>query len=479
MFLSPFAYPPAPAILFAATAEPEGVPEEEPPGNGETTPVEDRGAPMEYKGFAEFRTLVHAIADQEASDAVKKHELRLNFDIRYGPDDLYLRASGNIYGSAGLASSSLDGEYSYAEAPGMRRNLSFAGRNTEIAFRELFINMKIGNTRVRAGNQIYGWGTADVFNPSSYFNPFDLREVLFRADDELKMGVPSLSGMFFLGEGTLELVGVPVHVPMLLAPEGNFWEIRYREGPLPVNIEEPEGLPVTAANAAVGARYAASLAGIDFAASLYRGPDREPIFRPIRTLISPNEPVTVLVRPEYHVITMAGVDFSMNFDRVVMQAEAVYSPDKAGVVDQPYTPDMSFPFEVRTGHFVSYSAGFNYFVPLGLVLEGHEGETVLTVEWNQSRYFDDDIMPPLITDVLAVRIQDEFLGGRMKTAFTLLWDARTGAMVLWPTLGWDFQNGLSMEIAYASISAESDNERSIFSFYDDNDIVTARVRHAF
>ncbi|HSV95676.1 MAG TPA: DUF1302 family protein [Spirochaetota bacterium] len=475
---SPFACGLTSLELFAVTSNPDSAPEENPRGADETGRGEALGIPCDFKGFAELRTLVHAITEQEAPDAVKKRELRLNFDVKYGPDDLYLRATGNVYGNAGLAADSLDAEYAFAENARVRRNLAVSDRSAEASFRELYVNKSFGNIRLRAGNQIYGWGTADVFNPTSYFNPFDLREALFRADDELKAGVPSLSGMFFIGDATLEVVVVPVHIPMLLAPVGNFWEIRYREGPFPVSIEEPGGLPATFANAAAGARYAASVAGVDFAASVYRGPDREPVFRPMRTLIAPNEPVTILVRPEYHSVTMAGVDFSLNFDRVVVQAEAVYSPDKAGVVGQVYTPQVRFPFEVRTGHFVSYSAGFNYFIPLGLLLEGHEGETVLTVEWNQSRYFDDGIMPPLITDVLAVRLQDEFLGGRMKTTFTLLWDAHTGAMVLWPSLGWDFLNGLSVEIAYVSISARSGTERSIFSFYNDNDIITARVRYA-
>ncbi len=436
-------------------------------------------APFEYSGYAEFRALVRAVSKQEASGAVKKHELKANLDMKYGHDNLYLKAVVNLYTNASLISQRLDDSYAYSRETEIRRDFSATSNSAEAGFRELFINLKIANTRLRAGNQIFGWGTADVFNPTSYFNPFDLREVLFRADDELRQAVPSLSAMFFLADSTLELVVVPVHVPLLLPPEGNFWEIRYREGPFPVHIWEPEALPPVPSNAAFGARYATSIAGVDMAASLYRGPDREPLFRPIRTVLVPNEPVSILVRPEYHSVTMAGLDFSMNLDRVVIQAEAVYSPDKAGVVDQDYSPQVRFPFEVRTGHYVSYSAGFNYFVPLGLLLEGHEGETVLTVEWNQSRYFDGGIMAPLITDVLAVRLQDEFLGGRLKACITFLWDARADATMVWPSLGWDFGNGLSLELACASISARRGKERSIFSFYDDNDIVTARARYAF
>lgn len=435
--------------------------------------------PFEYSGYAEFRALVHAITEQDASSTVKKNELKANLDIKYGNDDLYLKAVVNLYSSASLISSRLDDSYAYSRKTEIRRNFSVSSEGAETGFRELFINLKLANTRLRAGNQIFGWGTADVFNPTSYFTPYDLREVLFRADDELRQAVPSLSAMFFIGDSTLELVVVPVHIPMLLPPEGNFWEISYREGPFPVRIEEPEGLSPGLSNAALGARYATSIAGMDMAASIYRGPDREPLFRPMRTVLVPNEPVSILVRPEYHPVTMAGLDFSMNFDRVVIQAETVYSPDRAGVVEQDYTPQVRFPFEVRTGHYVSYSAGFNYFVPLGLLLEGHEGETVLTVEWNQSRYFDGGIMAPLITDVLAVRLQDEFLGGRLKTSITFLWDARADATVVWPSLGWDFGNGLSLELACASISARERKERSIFSFYDDNDIVTARARYAF
>ncbi|MEZ4565798.1 MAG: DUF1302 family protein [Desulfobacterales bacterium] len=63
-------------------------------------------------------------------------------------------------------------------------------------FRELYYNWSREKFRVRMGNQVIAWGTADFLNSTSYFNPSDLRELLFKDEDQVALPVPAVSGLF-------------------------------------------------------------------------------------------------------------------------------------------------------------------------------------------------------------------------------------------------------------------------------------------
>ena len=63
-----------------------------------------------------------------------------------------------------------------------------------------------------------------------------------------------------------------------------------------------------------------------------------------------------------------------------------------------------------------------------------------------------------------------------------IFDTQHGGKVFWPEIGYDFQNGLFIEVGYAAIwgdrgsSWESD---SIFYYFSDNDLLMAKVRYEY
>ncbi|MEA2013930.1 MAG: SPOR domain-containing protein [Thermodesulfobacteriota bacterium] len=440
---------------------------------------EDTGPEFSCSGFIEFESFINTGRGGSFREKNKKNEIRNRFQMRYGTENLFLFSVSNVYMFQTYLNERAVDHYHYAKGQQVSRNLRLSLREAELSFNELYVNYGGENFRLRAGNQIYSWGTADVFNPTSYFNPSDMRELFFKDDDENKVGVPSLSGMFFLGDYTLETVFAPVHIPPIMAPEGNFWALSING----FSFDEPEQLNADIANVGYGARLSTSREGIDMSVSGYRGPDKDQIFRPYGLVVVPPE-VTVLVKSQATVVTMFGLDASAALGDFVVQFEAAYSPDKVGVVQQDIEDFASptFPFEIERAHCISYAAGFNYFIPMDKLIEGHTGDATFTFEWFKSQYLEDGLYAPPVTDIVSCKFQDSYSDGRVKTSVKGVFDMKHGGKMFWPKMGYDFQNGFLVEAGYVLIYVDKGSaweRNSIFYYFEDNDMLTLTVRYEY
>lgn len=447
---------------------------------------EEEKEPFEfsYYGFVEVETYLNTDTDQDLSDTFKKTELRNRLVTRYGLESAYLYAVTNLYLQPTFNRDDEYKPYRYSREAEVSANLTIGDPDYEISWNELYCNFGHSSYRLRVGNQIFSWGTADGINPTAYFNPYDMREFIFRDDDEQRLGVPAVSGMLFGDDYTLELVLAPVHVPMRLAPNGNYWSLETESALYSVHFEDPDTLDFSPENFGYGARISFSIDGNDFSFSGYRGPDRETVLVPAYTTLVPNAPAIVNVKQQYDVVHMVGVDFVRTVDDFVFQVEAAYSPDKRNIVEQNVAiSQVALPFSVKRTHYLSYAAGFNYFIPLHNLLENHEGESVFTFEWFQARFFGNDVAQSyLFTDLLTFRYEDTFFGGRIPVELTAIFDARHGGEVLWPKIGYDFLNGWSTELSYAAISGRTEgNElfKNSFYYYRDNDTLMMTVRYEY
>jgi len=442
------------------------------------------GPEFSCSGFVEFESFVNTEKAGSFKVKNKKNEIRNRLRMRYGTENLYLYSVSNLYLFQTYMNGDANEHYRYAKKQEVSRNLRLSAEETELSFDELYLNYGGKHFRLRAGNQIYAWGTADAFNPTAYFNPSDMREMLFRDDDEEKAGIPSLSGMFFVGDWTLEAVLVPVHVPPIMPVEGDFWSLTIDNSFLPVVFDEPDTLSFGTDHVGYGARLSTSFGSIDMSVSGYHGPDRNLLFIPYEVTFDGFTPVCLRIRPRSFMVTMFGFDLSAVLGDLVVQVEAVYSPDKVGVVEQRTTNLMSviLPFETDRAHYVSYSVGFNYFIPLDSLIEAHTGDTVFTAEWYAAQYLEGGIYTPYITDILSCKFQDSYFDGRLKTTIKGIFDTRHGGKIFWPEIGYDFQNGFLVELGYAAIwgdRGDSWEDDSIFFYFEDSDMVMMKVRYRY
>ena len=442
--------------------------------------VEDKPT-LSMKGFVEIDTTTSTYPHQETRDIFKKDELKINATIKYGKDTLYVYTDTNAYMLPNLINKNINPDYTYTSKSQILQNGTITSGNAEINFRECYVNWEIGSVRLRAGNQIIAWGTADAFNPTSYFNAYDLREFLFKDEDsELKMAVPALSMLLTLGNHTLELVVTPLHVPLRMPATGSFWQLNVKEGPFPVTIAQPQALPFDIGNAGVGARYYHNITGFDVHLSAYHGPDTQPYLLPVKTILEPNAPVSILVEPRYAIVDMAGTAISKAYKDFVFQLEAVYSPNKTGVVnvkDFSAVPLQTLlPYSTRKSHFVTYSAGFNYFIPIREYFKEHEGQCVFTFEWSQSHFFDSELMKPMLSDIVVLRLQDSFFNDKLDVKVSSFIEKQTGSYMAMPSMSYRFDSGLRFEVTYIYLHMTRD---SYFAGYNDNDCVTGRVSYEF
>ncbi|MBA4367668.1 MAG: hypothetical protein C0403_08520 [Desulfobacterium sp.] len=437
-----------------------------------------------YNGFIEWESIFSTDTDQDFSDANKKNELRNRLEINYGTESRYLFSVTNLYLTPTFFNNDIGETYRYADETRMERNLRMSGSHYEIDFRELYLNLSSEKTRFRLGNQIYAWGTADVFNPTSYFNTLDYREFIFRDDDEDKSSVPSLSAMLFMDDYTLETVFMPVHVPMLLAPSGNFWYLNIQENLYTAEFLKTNGMQVEMENVGIGTRLSSSYRGADFSLSAFHGPDRDAIFTPVGVSMTPNQTLSLQLDPQYFVVNMLGADFSATINDFVIQFELAYSPDKHNLVEQNMNQlqQITFPFESRKSQYFAYAVGFNYFIPLTRLIESHEGETVFTFEWYQSKFFEEDVYQAYLTDIISCKLEDTYYQGHIPVSIKTLFDTRSNSSVFWPKVGYDFQNGWLIELSYAAIDGKKDNQgllEPMFYYFRDNDILMGSIRYDY
>ncbi len=431
-----------------------------------------------------FENLFNTRREEDFDDAYKKNEISARFEFTYGTSRTFLKSITDVYVMPTFINGDIGDDYVYSEDTDLKRNLRVTGRESEINFRELYFNYPLGNGHIRAGNQIYAWGTADFVNATAYINPRDLRELLFIDEDHLKLGVPSVSGMVFFDRFTLELVWVPVHVAAAIPPTGNFWSVREVDNDYPVFFDESKPVAATAEHFGYSARISSSYKGMDFSFSGYHGPDTEPLFRPVSTVLVPNEPVGVRVRPYYDVVNYVGFDFSTTRGDFVFQAEGAYSPNKSGYVDPDGDNpiDIDFPLPVERSDYFAYSIGFNYFIPMHQLLPGHAGDSLFTMEWFQAEFLDRDLNEPVLSHVLTTRYQDEFFDKRIHVSLTGIFELRDGGVIFWPQLAYDFQNGFKLELDYAAIDGEGKgdfDEDATFYYYRKNDFIMVTLRYAY
>lgn len=448
-----------------------------------------------YYGFVEFENFMNTYDKQETKDANVKNEIRSNLHVRCGIENIYIYSTMNLYIVSSLFSDELSQDYFYSKETDITDSLRISSEEMELIFNELYINYGSEKFRLRLGNQLYGWGTADLQNPTSYFNPMDMRELLFKSEDELKVGIPSVSGMMFFQAYTLEVVVVPFHVPSALPPKKSYWDIEILDTGMGIVVGEYVPLEKELKNAGAGARLSTSLDGMDISLSCYHGPDMDMLVVPKNSDFDEPKPgeespeVYIWVEPEYHVVNSFGIDFSKNFDALVIQFEAAFTPDKWGIVEEQIS-DFSdadeiiklLPFETKKSQYVSFSLGFNYFIPIENFIENYNGNTIFTMEASFANYTDSELLPPFLGNILAMRLDGTYFEDKIGLSLTGIYELMSKGFVIWPGITYDFQNGFTVELEYVDISGvrrsgvEMDN---LLYNFKDKDIVMLRLRYEF
>ncbi|MCG8473846.1 MAG: hypothetical protein MI742_18615 [Desulfobacterales bacterium] len=433
---------------------------------------------------AGFKSVTPLNSDIRSDDGMATHELRLKGKLFWGGEAFSLYGTPEVRVNDGFTSHLPGGDIPYSDGLTLRRNLTVSSRWLEVSFRELYVEKEIGETRFRAGNQIFAWGTADLMNPTSWFNPQDLRELFLKEEDQVAQGVPALSMLRFFEEYAVEAVVMPVSISRLQSESGSFFYVMPDNFALPIRVQENEPAAATFENMGFGMRISRSVGACDLSLSFYHGPDKEPHLIPERVDTTPGVPVSVHVDSFHSVITGMGGDFSINLGDVVVQVEGAWTFDKRGYVNQDVSipSEILFPYTVKRSGYWECSAGLNWFVPVVEWFPRHEGETVATVEVHGSGFDRDGLGAPLYSRTLAVRLQDGFWENRIPVSLAWMGDIEDDGEIVWGSIGYDFFNGVVVEASlflFDGSPSDASEVGSPFWYLRKRDVVNVSVSWEF
>ncbi|MBL8475426.1 MAG: hypothetical protein JNK71_05060 [Methyloversatilis sp.] len=258
-------------------------------------------------------------------------------------------------------------------------------KRSEFAWREVYVDVPLGNMELRLGRQHIVWGEMVGLFFADVVSAKDAREFFNPEFEQLRIPQWAARAEYFMGDVHAEFVWVPyVSVDNIGRFGGDYY---------PVQPEIPGLAPVYNAqvrpdrklsNSNYGLRVSTLLKGWDLSAFYYRSIDVNPTFS--RQIAGP----TVFYTPEHDWIHQYGGTLSKDFGKFLLRAESVLTLDRRvpvtsnvadGLVKQnmvDYAIGLDFPLENEARFNVQYFERYHMDRPRDLLLSRREnGFTML------------------------------------------------------------------------------------------------------
>lgn len=417
-------------------------------------------------------------------ERVIREELSLRHKLRASTMSFSFFSNGSFRANQRSFQKENRSAHLFSEKKEKKRNLRITGPGHELRFQELYGDYSKEELRIRYGNQLYHWSKADVIKPSNFINPLNLREPALNSKDQM-LGVPSTSLSYFLEEGSFELVYIPYHIKPILPVSGNYWTPTITEQAFDMEIHDQDALPKGARNRGYAGRYSGYVAGIDYILSGYEGPDQDVLFVPTRTEAVPASKLKTMVEPYYNRVTFGGLGLSYARDGYGFTFDSRYSPRKAGLdqeaasrIDEP----GGLPVPVLFSPHLSYSLGVNAFLPSGEWL-GTEGEdSLLILEWHDSKYTKSTLSEDPRGQLFSVGVVDTAFNDKLETRLATIFATKTGGKVYATEVSFQYLPSSKVTLSYkkfASDSPDSQNLSSPLSQFHDKETVHVALEYSF
>ncbi len=188
------------------------------------------------------------------------------------------------------------------------------------AFRDLYVDAKIGHVDLRLGKQEIRWGRADFFSPTDNVMPYDYLNIVTYN----RIPVPAAKTDVYIGGAHVEAVWVPLFIPTRLPLLNQRWFPSFSpSGKAPLG---PQGEDVdvdfafrdgevnfparTLTNGQWGLRWNQQVRHAEFSLSYFDGFDDIASFRPTTSLLGggPRPLFLITLNREYHQVRVVGAD---------------------------------------------------------------------------------------------------------------------------------------------------------------------------
>ena len=461
---------------------------------------------------------------EEENESVIKQEVKTRLDLKYGKDLLYGKTVVNIF---------------YFEMLSQNPYLETQERkNAHAEIRELYIASSIKDYEFRFGRQIFKWGTADVFNPTSFMNPESQCEPFVQEEDESKIGVFAFYVKKSLEEDRfIELILKPNFSQPVFAPADSYWYVDLPSIPISQITGRPGDSDITVtrvqedeksgrAKYYSGAiRFGGTVKGLDYVFSYFNGIDKNGVFEPVlysrlreggvtgATTVPQVDVPDFLIDliPEDQIPDTPVAEVLITDDPdTILQAMNLLSSDDGSQIEIEtvinYLPIQKYGLELAfTAGKMSVRLEFAYTVNQPLwqkinSISAPEKKQVGYMEWVVgfdypldgknlkflAEYYHggavrraSDYYEPTFNELAVIRLEDKFFHEKIIASIDYLIEFDAGKKVGYMQkirLNYDFKNSLTVEIGYYFFLGDP---YSMMSMMEEKNMGYLRVKYTF
>ncbi len=328
--------------------------------------------------------------------------------------------------------------------------------NLDISLRQVYMDIYFDNFDLRIGKQQIIWGKADGVFITDVISPRDLSEFILPDFEEIRIGTNAVKFDYYLGNSTFEAVWIPTFQATIAPRKGSIW-YNLPDFPMPIVYDYHNydvGNKLSESEIALKYSYLGS--AIDFELMAAYMWDDNPAMN-----IYQQPDTTLLIKPEYHRLPLAGASFSKAVDGAVVRGEGAYYFEKRFASE-----DLSVN-GVKEKDYAHYLIGYDHnWFGMNISFQFVQ-EYILD--------YEDDIKNDEFSNTMTFLITEDFLRETLRLEFFTYYGINNEDALLRPKIAYDFADGFEVQLGANIFVGEEGN----FGQYDENDMLFMKVRYDF
>lgn len=385
-------------------------------------------AQIAHHGFV--RTYLGALSEQEGEYSILQNTLDWRLDFGRGDVELFANSVFNY--------DALNGDL-------------------HISLRQAYLDIYFDDFDLRIGKQQIIWGKADGVFITDVISPRDLSEFILPDFEEIRIGVNAFKLDYYLGNSTFEAVWIPLFEPAILPDANSIWSPQMPDFFLPVNYDYSKAeVEDKLENSEYGFKYSYLGSALDFELMTAFLWDDNPA---MHIFAQPDS--TLLIKPEYHRLPLAGASFSKAIGGAVLRGESAFYFDKKFAAEDLNNNG------IMENNYLHYLIGYdhNWF-----------GVNV-SIQFIQEYILDyqDEIRNEEFSNTMSFLISEDFLRETLRLELFSYLGINNEDALLRPKIIYDIADGFEVMMG-ANIFVGNDGN---FGQYNQNDMLYLKLRYDF
>ena len=329
--------------------------------------------------------------------------------------------------------------------------------NLDITLRQAYMDIYFDNFDLRIGKQQIIWGKADGVFITDVISPRDLSEFILPDFDEIRIGINAVKFDYYLGNSTFEAVWIPTFESTVLPDENSVWAPEMPDFSMPVSYDYSNAeVENKLSESEIAIKYSYLGSAIDFELMVAYMWDDNPAMH-----IYPQPDTTIMIKPEYHRLPLAGASFSKAVGGAVVRGEGAYYFEKRFAAEDFNVNG------VKEKDYAHYLIGYdhNWF-----------GVNV-SFQFIQEYILDyeEDMRNDEFSNTMTFLMTEDFLRETLRLEFFTYYGINNEDALLRPKIVYDFADGFEVQLETNIFVGKEGN----FGQYYKNDMVNIKLKLSF